>query len=666
MKLNILLDQAAQLSQDKTMLPTTKNQAQGRAKRVLSQSAMRILLCSCLLAVPLLAQQPAAGTQPLFVFGAGARAIGVGGAMAAMAADATSIYWNPGGLDFLERKSAVLFYANLLEGTKYHFVGYAHPFMEIGTFGVAWLHLDTGDIQQADESGLKTGTATWGQDQFVVSYSKQLPWSLALGGAIKLDRTGFSNLTASGVSLDFGLLYKPELDGVWENLAVGFAVQNLIEPKLRMLDETDTFPRLMRAGMVKPLRIGGEGNLVNLFMGYQSGAKGSSNRVQFGSEYVYQGRAMLRVGMNGSSLTYGGGVAYQNFQIDYALGKYSNDDKDGVFGAQHRVSMTMQLGKTKQELLEALRQRENERIAKQIAREQHLKDQAAFAKSMEDGRIYFEKGDYFAAQIAFNEAARIFPGDEDAQIWAKKALEQFGEQQRIAAEERERIAATRAKREADSLFIESQVDLGMKYFNAGDYGEAVRQWEVGLNRDPRNTRLQELIVKTKGELDNRVTDLLKKARNAELAGRFSEAIQTYNKALSDGGLSASQRTEVTNQITKLQNQMNVQEQFKQGVTAYLARDYRTAVSYFNEVIKIDPRYGLAQKYLYDAESRLNAQVKDFATDQVRLRFAEAVKLNQRGNYAEALKILEEVQKEDRYNKRILDAIDQARDKLNRK
>ncbi len=649
------------------MLHKNETQAQGCAGRMISQAAKWLALSGFLLALPLFGQEQFAGRQSLFVFGAGARAIGVGGAMVAMPVDATAIFWNPGGLDYLERKNAVLFYTPLLGGTKYHFVGYAHPFMEIGTIGVAWLHLDTGEIRLTNESGLDTGTGTLGQDQFIVSYSKQLPFSLSVGGALKLDRMTFTKVDpASGTSLDFGMFYKPELSGMGENLAFGFAVQNLIEPRMKFNNVSDRFPRTFRAGLVKPLRLGGDGNLINLFLGYQSGADGERNRVQFGSEYVYQNRAMLRVGMNGASLSYGGGLIYQNFQIDYALGKYSSDEKDGVFGQQHRVALTMQLGKSKQELLEALRQKENERIAKQLAREQHLKDQAAFSKSMEDGRIYFEKGDYFAAQIAFNEATRTFPGDEDAQVWAKKAADKEAEERRVKAEERERIAATRAKREADSLFVDGQIAEGMKYFNAGEFGEAVRQWEVGLNRAPGNARLRELIDKTKGELDNRVADMLKKARSAELAGRFSEAIQAYSKALSDGGLTASQRAEVTNQITKLQNQMNVQEQYKQGVTAYLARDYRTAVSYFDEVIKIEPRNGLAQKYRYDAESRLNAQVKDFASDQVRTRFAEAAKLSQRGNFAEAIKILEEIQKEDRYNKRILDAIDQARDKLNRK
>ncbi len=651
------------------MLPFNEKPALGRASRLLSQAVKCFALCSGLFAAPLFGQEQAtgdAGVQPLFVFGAGARAIGVGGAMVAMPVDATAIYWNPGGLDNLERKNAVLFYSQLLGGAKYHFVGYAHPFMEIGAIGIAWAHFDIGEVQEAEASGLKTGIGTWGQDQFIVSYSKQLPWSLAVGGSLKLDRAGYLNIAASAVSADLGLFYKPELSGIWENLALGFAVQNLIEPRLRMQEVADTFPRMFRAGLVKPLRAGGEGNLVNIFLGYQSGAEGEKSRMQFGSEYVYQGRAMLRLGMNDGSLSYGGGVTYQNFQIDYALGKYSNDDKGGVFGAGHRVSMTMQLGKSKQELLEASRRKEDQRIAESIAREQRLKDQAAFAKAMEDGRIYFEKNDFFAAQIAFNDAVKIFPGDEDAPIWAKKAQEKYSEQLRFEAEARERIAATKAKREADSLFVEAQIDLGMKYFNAGDFSEAVRQWEVGLSRNVKNTRLQELIAKTKGELDSRVADLLRKARSAEQQGRFSEAIQAYNKALNDGGLTASQRAEVTNQITKLQNQMNVQEQYKQGVAAYSARDYRTAVSYFDEVIKIEPRNNLAQKYRYDAESRLNAQAKDFATDQVRARFAEAAKLSQRGNFAEALKILEEIQREDRYNKRILDAIDQARDKMSRK
>jgi hypothetical protein len=84
------------------------------------------------------------------------------------------------------------------------------------------------------------------------------------------------------------------------------------------------------------------------------------------------------------------------------------------------------------------------------------------------------------------------------------------------------------------------------------------------------------------------------------------------------------------------------------------------------VLKTDPGNPLAKRYIYDAESRMNAKAKEFASEELRQRFTEAARLSQSGNYAAALKILEEIQTEDRYNKYILEAIDQARDKLNRK
>jgi tetratricopeptide (TPR) repeat protein len=206
----------------------------------------------------------------------------------------------------------------------------------------------------------------------------------------------------------------------------------------------------------------------------------------------------------------------------------------------------------------------------------------------------------------------------------------------------------------------------MRYFNAGDYREAIREWQIGLNRAPNNSRLKELINKTQSELDNRVTDLLKQARAMEAQGRVSEAIQLYNRALSDGSLSASQKNEITTLVARLQTQLNVKDLISQGVGAYNGRDYRAAVSYFQEVLKTDANNPLAKRYIYDAESRLNAKAKEFASEQLRQRFTEAARMSQGGNYAAALKILEEIQAEDRYNKYILDAIDQARDKLNRK
>ncbi len=627
------------------------------------------LMCSFLHLLPHTGQAQTAGRESIFALGAGARSIGLGGATIAMPVDATTIFWNAAGLELLQRKNVTLFYAPLMAGAKYNYVGYAHPSLRVGTFGVAWLHWDVGDVQGRDLTSQETGIATFGQDQFLISYAKEFPFALSVGGTIKYDRQTFTDIdAATGVSFDLGFIYRPHLgEGIWQDLSLGVAIQNLIEPRLRLDTETDIPPRTFRASLAKPVHLGDGADVVNLLFNFKNSVEGTPSRLQFGAEYVYQNRAMLRLGSNGQVFSFGAGVTYQNFTIDYAMANYSND-VNGTEGlnAPHRISITMQLGKTKTELIEAERRKEQDRAENQVKRQLHLQNQADFAKAMEDGNEYFQRREYFQAQLRYTEASRIFPGDEDARKWAGKSEEKLAEEQRLKEKELEKIAAAKKTRELDSLAVAAQIKSGMDYFTAGDYREAIREWQIGLNRAPNNPRLKELINETQRELDGRVTDLLKRARSLEAQGKLSEAVQLYNRALSDGSLSASQKNEITNLVAKLQTQLNVKDLVTQGVQYYNSRDYRSAVSSFQEVLKTDPGNPLAKRYIFDAESRLNAKVKEFATEKLRQRFTEAARLSQGGNYAAALKILEEIQTEDRFNKYILDAIDQARDKLNRK
>lgn len=628
-----------------------------------------VIGCSLTCMLPPSGRAQSGGRESIFALGAGARSLGLGGATIAMPTDATTLYWNAAGLDLLQRKSVTLFYAPLMGGAKYNFIGYAHPSLRVGTFGVGWLHWDVGDVQGRDETSQENGMLTYGQDQFLVSYAKEFPFALAVGGTIKYDRQTFTDIdAATGVSFDLGFIYRPQLgEGLWQDLSIGLSIQNLVEPRLRLDTDTDIPPRTIRAAVAKTVKIGHGADAINLLFNFKNSVEGTPSRYQFGAEYIYQDRAMLRLGSNGQVFGFGAGLTYQSFTIDYAMANYSSD-ANGTEGlnAPHRLSITMQLGKTKTELLAAERRKQQEREENQVKRQLHLQNQADFAKAMEDGNEYFRRGEYYQALLRYTEASRIFPGDEDARVWVSKAQEKYDEEQRLKEEELKRITAARKAREVDSVFVATQIETGMRYFNAGDYREAIREWQIGLNRVPDNPRLKELISKTQSELDSRVTDLLKRARSMEAQGRVSEAIQLYNRALSDGGLSAGQKTEITNLVARLQTQLNVRELVAQGVQYYNNRDYRSAASSFEEVLKTDPGNPLAKRYIYDAESRMHAKVKEFASEKLRQRFTDAARLSQGGNYAAALKILEEIQAEDRYNKYILDAIDQARDKLNRK
>ena len=103
-----------------------------------------LFLLTFFLVTPISAQE--GGTTNIFTKGVGARQMGLGGAVVAYPTDPTTIFWNPAGLEYLPQKSFSIFYASFLEGTSYNFVGYVHPTLNIGTFGVGVSRIATGGI----------------------------------------------------------------------------------------------------------------------------------------------------------------------------------------------------------------------------------------------------------------------------------------------------------------------------------------------------------------------------------------------------------------------------------------------------------------------------------------------------------------------------------------
>jgi long-subunit fatty acid transport protein len=60
--------------------------------------------------------------------GAGARALGMGGAFAAVADDASAVYWNPAGLSGLEKRQLMLMHSEQFgDLIEYNFGSYVNP-----------------------------------------------------------------------------------------------------------------------------------------------------------------------------------------------------------------------------------------------------------------------------------------------------------------------------------------------------------------------------------------------------------------------------------------------------------------------------------------------------------------------------------------------------------
>jgi len=607
------------------------------------------------------------GTEDIFKFGVGARAQGLGSAVVAMPQDATTLYWNPGGLDRLERRSVVLFYSPLIAAAdvKYYFVGAAYPILNFGTIGAGLLHYDVGDIPQADQDGVQGEKLTYGEDLFLLSYAKQMPYGLSLGGNVKvqLEKDYYGGSTR-GFGADLGLLYSPEFDGgIFENLSFGLSVFNAIRPNL-----VDAKPQIIRAGMAKAIPFGSRGDRANLFLALEKpeSSTGIKTRFNLGTEYIYQNLGMLRAGYNGETMQFGGGVLYQNkFQIDYAFGRYG---KDSWIDPIHRLSLTVHLGRTKTQMREDEQARVLQRIEDETQKQVRLKRQSEFEDAITAGKNYFEQKDYFNAYLKFTggrdlaaSSNNIFSGPEkdDVNVWVERAQSKLNEETAAKNAEIRQQVEKDVVASRERAFIEEQIQKGMQYLQTGKLNEAVAEWKRGLERDPNNLQIKELIAKTEGEKRNRQGDLLRRARSFESSGQVGDAINAYAQLMNQPDISPAELKSHQDRIAQLQRQLKYDDLFRQGYTEYLNKNYCAARSFFTQALQVEPNNATLKKNYYDAEVRCSARLGPIP-ESIKPRFTEAMGLMQNEDYESALRILEEIQKQDRYNKRILDAIDEAR------
>ena len=616
------------------------------------------------------------GTHELFRFGVGARAQGLGSAVVAMPLDASTIYWNPAGLDHLERRNVVMYYSPLLANSdaKYHFIGAAIPILDFGTIGLGWLHSDVG-FTERDNVGDELGESSDAHDGFFFSFGRQISYGLSLGVTGKIRREQFNGLAARSFGGDVGLLYRPDFgDGVLQNMSFGVSWLNAVQPGLKLDSYLEKLPRILRAGAAKSLLFGSRPDQANIFLAVEK-PEGQSEKMRYnaGFEYAYQNLAMLRVGYSGGGPTFGGGVMYQNmFQIDYAFGQFESNDAG--LGGIHRLSITAHLGKTKAQLRNDREARALRKIEEETTNKLAKNRRDEFDEKMNLGKNYFQQGEYFSAFINFTQARDIAAvgsssilgtDKEDVDVWVERTKTKMDEETRnkeaqVAASEREKTLAA-----ADRTFIETQRQKGLQYLQANKYNEAITEWKRGLERDPNNTELKDLVAKTESQISRSRSDLARRAQSLVNDGKPLEAVNVYNQLMNQPDITPAELKTYQDKVAQLQKQLDVTQLYQQGYEAYLNKNYCAAKGFFTQAIQKDAGNTKLRQALADADERCNARVAPIP-DAIRPRYLEAIGLLNNEDYAAALKILEEIKPRDRYNQRILSAIDQARDGLKKK
>jgi tetratricopeptide (TPR) repeat protein len=495
------------------------------------------------------------GERKVFAAGAGARALGLGGAYAALADDATALVWNPAGLvDAPSRE--VAFYTTSLpaDGISYAYFGYAHPTLRYGTFGVGALRFAAGGIEGRDDRNFVTDSEIRdSQFRWMFGYASRVTPDVALGGALKVDTHSLAGASATSFGADLGLTYRREAFDTGRfslsRLGAALRIENVLEPREKLGAQSVADPRALHAGISYDLPIGGlPGSVVATAEWVHE--SGGENRLLFGTEATSSGAA-IRMGLGSEAWSAGAGFSSHGLGIDYAYAP-------GDLGATHRVSLRYAFGATVEEMAAAARARSEAEVADRLAREIDQRETERAANLVQSGREHLAAGRFEAARESFEGAllfapgdaeigallrqadeggllasarARVAEGDTAAALVAYRQTLEANPANGAARDEMARIEAVREVSRARGDAARDAESAGIEALAAGRYAEALAQFAAILAQDPKNPDARRFHQLAEAGLGREVDLLISQGTLLAERGLLDRAVAKWNEAL---------------------------------------------------------------------------------------------------------------------------------------
>ena len=261
-------------------------------------------------------------------YGSSARTLALGGASAGLGGDVATAYWNPAGLSQLRNLELTAMGATLFEDTKYSFVALGMPAGGKGTIAFSGTFVSSGEFERTGAMIDLGETFKETEGVFALSYARgnyRYGWGVT-GKSVSQEIDGYSG---SGMGVDVGAYLRPN-----HILALGLSVQNVVAPEITLNETPEKLARTVRGGVAL--------HLVNgrvLALGDLLKTEFMDPKFQAGVEAWPLRNVVMRGGYDSlrEEYSFGGGVRYQNWQLDYAYLSHE-------LGGTSILSATMRFG----------------------------------------------------------------------------------------------------------------------------------------------------------------------------------------------------------------------------------------------------------------------------------------------------------------------------------
>lgn len=250
----------------------------------------------------------------------------MGDAYTAVVGDQTAAFWNPAAVAALQRKDFVLMHQRSIQGINQGYGGWAYGnqnrglALSLGVFSV-------GGFEARTEPTLEP-LGTFGVYDFNagVSYAQRFGQNTYFGFGVRALYESIGSESAWGVGVDFGVLYRPGIEG----LLVGMTVRNLGQME-RLDQERTSLPRTGRFGASY------QHNALMVSADFRMPDKGAVG-ANVGLEYRVKQNLFLRggylTGHDTRSWSLGLGLMRRNWRLEYAFVPVSRG-----LGDVHRVAL---------------------------------------------------------------------------------------------------------------------------------------------------------------------------------------------------------------------------------------------------------------------------------------------------------------------------------------